>query len=120
MRFSSIVASAVLSTAVMASSALAIDCGQPPIKGPKLTAFYTGMTVETVTAMRNKVISYSANVDNYITCMDREGDKLIAFMGKQQRARRDEDLNALHETRRLVQVQMNDLIRSYRASIAVQ
>lgn len=120
MRLSTIVASVLLSTTAMASSAAAIDCGQPPVKGPKLVAYSAGMTTATVTALRDKVIKYSANVDTYITCMDREGDKLIAFMGKAQQARRDEDLDAIHETRRLIQVQVNDLIRAYRAASRTQ
>ena len=120
MRLSSIVASVIVTTAVTASTAFAGDCGQPPIKGPGLVPFSDGMSVETVTGMRDAVLRYSTRVDTYITCMDREGEKLIAFMGKKQQSRREEDLNAIHETRRQIQVKMNDLIRAYRASLTAQ
>lgn len=98
----------------VANPSHAADCGQPPYIAPEVPASADNITIDSLRDIRSAVVSYSANVDRYLTCMDREGEKLTRFMTKSQQTRRDEDLNAIHERRREVQIQINELIRAYR------
>ena len=114
MRIAPLVLSAVIA-ATATASAQALDCGQPPFRKPTLPSDISNLTLEQLRDIRSKVVNYSGAVDTYLNCMDAESEKLSRFMTKEQRARRDQDLNDLHERRREVQVQLNEIIRNFRA-----
>ena len=98
---------------LMASPAYAADCGEPPIDMPVLPAGSTA-SAEDIRNARDAVLSYSATVDKYIACMDARGLKVAAFMTKEQKARRQDDLTDLHNERRDLQLALNEAIRDYR------
>jgi len=89
------------------------DCGEPPLDQPAIPDG-AAATADEIRSARNAVVSYSAKVDEYLTCMDLRAVKLVPFMTKEQKVRWDEDLADLHDTRRELQNQMNLAIRSYR------
>ncbi|GHF16982.1 hypothetical protein GCM10017044_09170 [Kordiimonas sediminis] len=105
----------VVFAATVSGSVSAEECGPQPIAKPTLPSG-TNATPEQMRAARDSVISYSNNVDEWLTCMDRRIAKLSPFMTKEQRERWQEDSADIHNQRRDLQVQLNEAIREYRNS----
>lgn len=97
----------------MSVSAVAEDCGAPPMETPTLPSTVT-ITADTLKSARERTIAYSETVDTYMTCMDQRGRKLLPYLTKDQQTRWEEDLTEIHETRRQLQITLNDIIRAYR------
>lgn len=95
----------------------ASDCGAPPLDAPSLPSSSI-ITSDSLKSARNRTVSFSENVDTYMTCMDQQGRKLLPYLTKEQQARWEEDLTEVHENRRQLQIALNDLIRSYRKQTA--
>ncbi|WP_262694219.1 hypothetical protein [Kordiimonas aquimaris] len=97
------------------SPVIAADCGEQPLDMPKIP---TGeaLTAATIRTARDEVLAYSDKVDAYIACMDQNGLKVAAFMTKEQKARRQDDLSDLHNERRDLQLALNEAIREFRRS----
>lgn len=98
---------------IQTDSAFATDCGEPPMQGPIIPKGETA-TPDDLRIARESIVVYSGKVDTYLTCMDRRGAQLSPYMTKEQRSRYDEDLNAVHERRRQVQLDLNEQIRVWR------
>jgi len=89
------------------------DCGEPPVQPSALPEGSTATTQE-IRAARKLVLDYSEKVDKYLTCMDQKDARLVPWLTKEQQTRREEDLVNLHNSRRDVQVKLNDAIRAFR------
>lgn len=98
---------------LMASPAYAADCGEPPLDMPVVPKGETA-SAEDIREARDAVLAYSEQVDKYIACMDARGLKIAAFMTKEQKARRQDDLTDMHNERRDLQLALNEAIRQYR------
>lgn len=98
--------------AAMTTTAIAEDCGEPPLDQP--TVPETAQSADEIRTARDAVLAYSGEVDKYIECMDKRMAKFGPYMTKEQIARRQDDLNDLHNSRRDLQLALNDAIRSYR------
>lgn len=102
-----------------ASSALspvtAADCGEQPLEMPRIPTG-NALTPDSIRTARDAVLAYSDKVDAYIACMDQNGLKVAAFMTKEQKARRQDDLSDLHNERRDLQLALNEAIREFRRS----
>lgn len=96
----------------MTSMVTADDCGEPPLDQPPVPA--SAQTADEIRDARDAVLSYSGKVDKYIACMDQRIVKFAPYMTKEQVARRQDDLNDLHNSRRELQLALNDAIRAYR------
>tara|TARA_R110002096_G_scaffold316732_3_gene511224 strand:- start:262 stop:615 length:354 start_codon:yes stop_codon:yes gene_type:complete len=105
----------MLAATVCAMPVAAEECGEPPYDHPVVPNGETSNADEIRNA-RNAVVAYSAEVDEYLACMDTRGAKLLPFLTKEQQVRWDEDLADLHDVRRELQNQMNLAIRAYRRS----
>ncbi len=101
--------------AIVAVPAQAKDCGPPPLDVPVVPAGATA-SAEDIRTARNMVLSYSNKVDEFLGCMENRTSKFAPYMTKEQIARRQEDLNDLHNDRRDLQIQLNEAIRAYRRS----
>ena len=95
------------------SVAFAADCGEVPHQPPFIPNGETAGE-EGIRVARNAVVKYSAEVDNYLTCMDGRATNILPYLTKEQKARWEEDLADLHDKRRDIQNEMNLAIRSYR------
>ncbi|NVJ99460.1 MAG: hypothetical protein HWE25_15010 [Alphaproteobacteria bacterium] len=91
------------------------DCGEPPMAQPNVPEGSVA-NADQIRDARDAVLAYSQSVDKYLTCMDQRASKLMPYLTKDQQARWDEDLTAVHERRRDLQIKMNEAIRSYRRS----
>ena len=100
-------------------SAVAADCGAPPLDQPQLPAAST-LTTKTLKSARESTVEFSNDIDDYMSCMDQRGRKLLPYMTKEQQTRWEEDLTELHENRRQLQISLNDLIRNYRKQSSAQ
>lgn len=89
------------------------DCGQPPIE-PPLVPSGASANASDIRKARDDVLAYSDKVDAFITCMERRGAAVAPYMTKEQIARRQEDLNELHNGRRDLQIALNEAIRAFR------
>lgn len=98
---------------VVAHSAQAADCGEPPIDMPLVP---TGEAVsgDSVRKARTEVLAYSSEVDKFISCMDDRIMKFASYMTKDQLTRRQEDIDDLHNQRRDLQIKLNEAIRTLR------
>lgn len=105
--------SLILAAAFGTMPVYAADCGEPPLDQPPIPDGATADADE-IRAARGAVVAYSTRVDEYLTCMDQRGAKLMPYMTKEQQVRWDEDLADLHDQRRELQNQMNLAIRAYR------
>ncbi len=105
-----IIAGLVMGFAVPAQ---AKDCGQPPVDIPAVPAGETA-SADDIKQARDMVLAFSGEVDKFITCMERRSSLIAPYMTKEQVARRQEDLNELHNGRRDLQIQLNEAIRAYR------
>jgi hypothetical protein len=103
----------LVAVVAMALPSQAMDCGQPPIVAPSVPDGATASTAD-IRAARDDVLAYSNEVDTYISCMDQAGLKVAPYLTKEQIARRQDDLNALHDDRRDLQLALNEAIRAFR------
>lgn len=103
------------SSFIVAPSALAADCGEQPVDAPVVPSG-EALTAESIRRARDEVLAYSEKVDAYINCMDEKGLKVAAFMTKEQKQRRQDDLAELHNDRRDLQIALNEAIREFRRS----
>lgn len=94
-------------------AAVAADCGEPPLDAPNVPVGESA-TSEQIRIARDAVLAYSSVVDEYIACMDSRSAKLVPYMTKEQISRRQEDINELHNTRRDIQIKLNEAIRAFR------
>lgn len=94
-------------------SGTADDCGAPPLNKPNLPSSTT-VTADSLKNARESTILFSERVDNYMSCMDQRGRKLLPYLTKEQQSRWEEDLTGVHENRRQLQIALNDLIRAFR------
>gem|GEM_PF-1339878 len=97
--------------------ALAADCGEPPMDEPPVPNG-AAATADQIRDSRDAIVVYSKKVDEYLTCMDQRAAKILPYLTKDQQARWDEDLAAVHERRRQLQIRMNEAIRAYRRAQA--
>ncbi len=104
-------------TTCLSGMAVAKDCGAPPQEKPNLPAA-ASITAGELKKVRDGIISFSSEVDVYMTCMDERGKKLLPYLTKEQQTRWEEDLTEVHENRRQIQITLNDLIRAYRKQTA--
>lgn len=102
----------LVAATTMTSLVMADDCGEPPLDQPPVPA--SAQTADEIRDARDAVLSYSGKVDKYIACMDQRIVKFAPYMTKEQVARRQDDLNDLHNSRRELQLALNDAIRAYR------
>lgn len=98
---------------VFAPNTYAADCGEQPVDSP-IVPSGDALTAESIRQARDAVLAYSEKVDAYIACMDEKGLKVAAFMTKEQKQRRQDDLAELHNERRDLQIALNEAIRAYR------
>ncbi len=99
--------------ALVALPAQAADCGQAPIDMPQVPNGATA-TAGDIRLARDRVLAYSATVDEFIACMERRATLVSPYMTKEQLTRRQEDLNDLHNERRDLQIKLNEAIRAFR------
>ncbi len=97
--------------------AFSADCGEPPMDEPPVPNGATA-DADQIRDSRDAIVDYSKKVDEYLTCMDQRAAKILPFLTKDQQARWDEDLAAVHERRRQLQIRMNEAIRAYRRAQA--
>lgn len=102
----------LITAVAMTNAAVAEDCGEPPLDQPSVPEL--AQSAEEIRAARDAVLAYSGTVDQYIECMDKRMVKFGPYMTKEQIARRQDDLNDLHNSRRDLQLSLNDAIRAYR------
>jgi len=100
---------------VMSAPATAADCGEPPMDQPPVPDGSVA-TADQIRDSRDAIVEYSKKVDEYLTCMDQRAAKIMPYLTKEQQVRWDEDLAAVHERRRQLQIRMNEAIRAYRRS----
>ncbi|PCI62577.1 MAG: hypothetical protein COB37_06700 [Kordiimonadales bacterium] len=104
---------AFVAVSIFSTSGFAADCGEIPSNIPTVP-LGENATAESIRATRTAVVSFSAAVDTYIDCMSAKGLVIAPYMTEEQRDRREEDLDNLHERRRTVQNKMNEAIRAFR------
>jgi len=112
-RMIALAASVVLGTVICTGTASAADCGEPPVDAPTVPSGASASPNDMRIA-RERVIAYSDEVDQWLTCMDNRSSRLAQFLTREQRARLTEDLNKLHTDRQAVQRKLNTEIRAYR------
>jgi len=93
----------------------AADCGEVPHKVPFIPSGETAGE-DGIRTARDAVVKYSAEVDEYLACMDARAPRILPYLTKEQKVRWDEDLADIHDRRRDVQNEMNLAIRSYRGA----
>lgn len=104
----------LVGVAAMASlPAQAKDCGQPPVDMPFVPAGESA-SANDIRSARDLVLAYSGEVDKFISCMEQRTPLIAPYMTKEQIARRQEDLNDLHNVRRDLQIKLNEAIRAFR------
>lgn len=91
----------------------AADCGEPPMEHPPVPDG-SSASADQIRDARDAILEYSKKVDEYLTCMDQRAAKIMPYLTKEQQTRWDEDLTAVHDVRRNLQIRMNEAIRSYR------
>lgn len=89
------------------------DCGQPPVDAPFVPSGETA-SAQDIRAARDLVLAFSGKVDEFISCMEQRSSLVTPYMTKEQIARRQEDLNELHNDRRDLQIKLNEAIRAFR------
>lgn len=94
-------------------SAVAAECGEPPLAAP-IIPNGEHSEADDIRAARTAVVDYSAEVDKYLACMDSKASLVFPYMTKEQKSRWDEDLADVHNKRRDAQTAMNEAIRAYR------
>ncbi|WP_139167485.1 hypothetical protein [Kordiimonas lacus] len=102
---------------LVSTSVFAADCGEPPMDEPPVPNGAVA-DADQIRDSRDAILEYSKKVDEYLTCMDQRAAKIMPYLTKDQQARWDEDLAAVHERRRQLQIRMNEAIRSYRRAQA--
>lgn len=98
---------------VVANSAQAADCGEPPLDAP-IVPSGDNISASQVRQARDAVLAYSGEVDKFIGCMDQRVVQVAPYMTKEQLARRQEDIDDLHNQRRDLQIKLNEAIRAFR------
>ena len=99
---------------VNTASAQAIkDCGEPPYDAPVIPSADEA-DAKAIRAARDAVLAYSNQVDAYLECMDGRAAVLFTYMTEIQQTRFNNDLAAVHDGRRALQIKMNEAIRAYR------
>ncbi|TNE62269.1 MAG: hypothetical protein EP335_13300 [Alphaproteobacteria bacterium] len=93
--------------------ASAADCGEPPLDLPNVPNG-ANASADDIRIARDGVVAYSHKVDEYLACMDQRANVILPYLTKEQKTRWDEDLTNLHNSRRDLQVKMNEAIRDYR------
>ena len=97
----------------LSGSAMAAPyCGAPPGVEPAIPDG-TKVSKDGMLAGVNAVKAYSERVDGYLACKDQRAIEVFQWMNEEQRARWEEDLNAVHERRVELQRQMNESIRVF-------
>ncbi|RMD89770.1 MAG: hypothetical protein D6807_03010 [Alphaproteobacteria bacterium] len=99
------------------AAAAAVDCGDPPMKGPAIPDGAHASRAEMLAGV-NAVKAYSDAVDAYLKCKDQRALTVFQWMTEDQRRRWNEDLDAVHQRRVEVQRQMNEAIRIFNQSRA--
>lgn len=102
-----------LGLGLVGTPVIAADCGEPPMDQISVPDG-GGANADQIRDARNAIVAYSKRVDEYLSCMDQRAAKLLPYLTKDQQARWDEDLAAVHENRRQLQIKMNEAIRAYR------
>lgn len=97
----------------VSNSAQAADCGEPPLDIPFVPSG-DSVSADAVRQARAAVLAYSGVVDKFIGCMDQRVNKVAPYMTKEQLARRQEDIDDLHNQRRDLQIKLNEAIRALR------
>jgi hypothetical protein len=72
------------------------------------------ISADAVRTARAAVLAYSSEVDKFIGCMEQRVNKVAPYMTKEQLARRQEDIDELHNQRRDLQIKLNEAIRALR------
>ena len=93
--------------------AMALDCGEPPLEQPFVPSGVNA-TSDDIRDARDAVLGYSKRVDEYLSCMDQRAAVIVPYLTKEQKTRWDEDLTNIHNTRRDLQIKLNEAIRAYR------
>ena len=93
-----------------------LDCGDPPADKPALPDGRTATRAEMLAAVR-AVKRFSDEVDRWLACKDRRAAKVFQWMNEDQRARWEEDVNAVHNDRVALQRAMNAQIRLFNARL---
>ena len=97
-------------------SAHANGCGEPPVDAPALPSL-KALTVDNMLQSRADVLSYSSDVDKYLSCMDARYSTLATYMTDDQRERWNNDLVDIHENRKSLQLALNERIRALRSNL---
>ncbi len=93
-----------------------LDCGDPPADKPAIPDGRTATRAEMLAAVR-AVKDFSDAVDRWLACKDRRAAKVFQWMNEDQRARWEEDVNAVHNDRVALQRAMNAQIRLFNARL---
>ncbi len=108
--------SAALAQAAAKVPDVPLDCGDPPADKPALPDGRTASREEMLAAVE-AVKHFSDEVDAWLACKDKRATKVFQWMNEDQRARWEEDVNAVHNDRVALQRAMNEQIRLFNARL---